>query len=337
MTPSNDVSVVRARGVRKYFTPSAGLLRSLAGRKQRPIRAVDGVDLDIKEREILSLVGESGCGKTTMGELLTMLQFPTEGSIFLGDTNLCELKRRQLRPFRRRMQVVFQDPFQSLDPRMTVFRTVAEPLRVNRDIGKEDLHSSVVRILEQVGLSPASAFMSKFPSELSGGQRQRVAIARALVLGPEFVVADEPVSMLDVSVASGILNLMLDLRQQLGTAFLFITHDLAVARYISNRIAIMYRGKIVEIGLAADVVGSPLHPYTQLLLSAVPVAEGLTRRKRVQTSIEVTEAQREAAGCNFQFRCPWVMDICRNAAPPLRETTDGHSVACFKYHPPEKQ
>lgn len=329
--PREDTVVVRARGVKKYFEPAAGIIRSIVGGRRQIIKAVDGVDLDINQSEILSLVGESGSGKTTTGEVLILLQSPSEGSIFLRGTNLSNLKKRQLRKYRRRMQVVFQDPYQSLDPRMTVFRTVAEPIRVNERIGKDELSSRVVSMLEQVGLSPADAFLRKYPTELSGGQRQRVAIARALVLKPDFVVADEPVSMLDVSVASGILNLMLDLRQEYKTAFLFITHDLAVARYISDRIAIMYRGKIVELGSAADVVGKPFHPYTQLLLSAVPVADVSKERKRVETRADVVEKEYAAVGCRFQYRCPWVKDVCRNSVPELVQVEEGHFVACYNY------
>ena len=326
-----DTAIVRARGVKKYFEPAAGIIRSIVGGRRQIIKAVDGVDLDINQSEILSLVGESGSGKTTTGEVLILLQSPSEGSIFLKGTNLSNLKKRQLRKYRRRIQIVFQDPYQSLDPRMTVFRTVAEPIRVNERLGKDELFSRVVSMLEQVGLSPADAFLHKYPAELSGGQRQRVAIARALVLKPDFVVADEPVSMLDVSVASGILNLMLDLRQKYKTAFLFITHDLAVARYISDRIAIMYRGKIVELGSAADVVGKPFHPYTELLLSAVPVADVSTERKRVETRADVVEKEYAVIGCRFQYRCPWVKDICRNSVPELVQVESGHFVACYKY------
>jgi peptide/nickel transport system ATP-binding protein len=329
--PDEGTVVVRARGVKKYFEPAAGIIRSIVGRRRQIIKAVDGVDLDINRSEILSLVGESGSGKTTTGEVLILLQSPSEGSIFLKGTNLSSLRKRQLRKYRRQMQIVFQDPYQSLDPRMTVFRTIAEPIRVNERIAKDELSSRVMSMLEQVGLSPPDAFLHKYPTELSGGQRQRVAIARALVLKPDFVVADEPVSMLDVSVASGILNLMLDLRQKYQTAFLFITHDLAVARYISDRIAIMYRGNIVELGSAADVVERPYHPYTQLLLSAVPVADVSAERKRVETRTDVMEKEYAAVGCRFQYRCPWVKDVCRSSVPELVQLESGHSVACYKY------
>jgi peptide/nickel transport system ATP-binding protein len=326
--------VMRAAGVRKHFRPHRGVAASLLRGSGRIVRAVEDVSLSIRRGEIVSLVGESGSGKTTLGEVLTMLQRATGGSIFLQGEDLSRLPPRKLRPYRRHMQVVFQDPYQSLDPRLTVYRTVAEPIQVNENLAKDEIYPRVVAMLDNVGLSPAEAFLYKYPRELSGGQRQRVAIARALILGPAFVVADEPVSMLDVSVASGILNLMLDLRSKMGTAFLFITHDMAVARYVSDRIAIMYRGRIVEIGPAAVVTGHPLHPYTQLLLSAVPAINVATKRERVTTDLETADLEQEAIGCAFQFRCPFVMDRCREAVPPLLEVETGHFAACYQYPGP---
>lgn len=334
MNPGSSTYVVRASGLRRSFSPNRGIVASLFGGKGRVVKAVDDVSLQIRRGEIVSLVGESGSGKTTLGEALTMLRPPNQGSILLNDVDLCKLRPGKLRAYRRHMQIVFQDPYQSLDPRMTIFRTVAEPLVVNEDHTKAEVYSRVVGMLSSVGLSPAEAFLYKYPRELSGGQRQRVAIARALILDPEFVVADEPVSMLDVSVASGILNLMLDLRSKLGTAFLFITHDLSVARYISDRIAIMYRGRIVEIGRAADVTGNPLHPYTRLLLSAIPLADSSAKRKRVVSDLETAEQEMDATGCKFQFRCPLVMDECRTAVPELVEIESEHLVACYAYPTP---
>lgn len=334
MTPEAESVVIRAVGVRRHFYPNRGIIASLLGGKAHAVRAVDGVSLDIRRGEIVSLVGESGSGKTTLGEVLTMLQRPSAGNIVMDGTDLSRLRPRKLRSYRRRMQVVFQDPYQSLDPRMTTYRTVAEPLQVNEDLRRDEVYARVASMLEGVGLSPAEAFLYKYPRELSGGQRQRVAIARALILNPDFVVADEPVSMLDVSVASGILNLMLDLRAKLGTAFLFITHDLAVARYISDRIAIMYRGHIVEIGAAGEVTRHPIHPYTQLLLSAVPTINVTARRTRVVSDLESADRERDAPGCSFQFRCPFVMDKCRGVVPPFVEVEPAHSAACFKYAGP---
>jgi peptide/nickel transport system ATP-binding protein len=331
MNPEAEPFVVRATGLQKHFALRWGFASSLTGGKARVVKAVEDVTLEIRRSEIVSLVGESGSGKTTLGEVLTLLQRPSGGSIFLEGTDLSRLRPRKLRPYRKRMQVVFQDPYQSLDPHMTIYRTVAEPLEVNEDLDRDQVYPRVLAMLTGVGLSPPEAFLYKFPRELSGGERQRAAIARALILNPQFVVADEPVSMLDVSVASGILNLMLDLRAKLGTAFLFITHDMAVARYISDRIAVMYRGRIVEIGRAGDVTGHPLHPYTQLLLSAVPALDVSTKRERVTSDLETADREQDLVGCSFQLRCPFVMSQCREAVPELTEVEPGHFAACYKY------
>ena len=327
--------ILRLEGVRKYFAQSGGVLSSIFGRSGRPIRAVDGIDLQVGRGEVVALVGESGSGKTTLGEIATLLLRPSQGRIFLRDVDIVRLSARKLRRMRRHLQIVFQDPFESLNPRMTVFRTLAEPLQVNEKPPRSEVYRRVVAILNDVGLRPAEVYLYRFPTELSGGQRQRVAIARALILSPDFVVADEPVSMLDVSVAAGILNLMLDLRQKLGTAILFITHDLGVAGYVGDRIATMYRGKIVELGPAGEVRGDPLHPYTRQLISAIPVVSSETKRSRTQTTLKVSEAEQSALGCQYQFRCPWVMGVCRKAEPPLAEARPAHMVACFKYSEPE--
>ncbi|MGB6441758.1 MAG: ABC transporter ATP-binding protein, partial [Thermoplasmata archaeon] len=260
---------------------------------------------------------------------------PSKGQIFLRDVDIVRLSARKLRRMRRHLQIIFQDPFESLNPRMTVFRTLAEPLQVNERLPRAEVYQRVVAILSDVGLRPPDVYLYRFPTELSGGQRQRIAIARALILRPDFVVADEPVSMLDVSVAAGILNLMLELRDKLGTAILFITHDLGVAGYVGDRIATMYRGKIVELGGSEDVRTGPLHPYTQQLIAAVPVVSAETKRPRTEASLQVGEKEHGALGCQYQFRCPWVMGVCRQREPPLTEVRPGHSVACFKYFLPE--
>ncbi|HEY1197755.1 MAG TPA: oligopeptide/dipeptide ABC transporter ATP-binding protein [Thermoplasmata archaeon] len=330
--PENQI--IRVVGVRKHFATSGSLLGSIFGRRSKPIKAVDGVDLEIGRAEVVSLVGESGSGKTTLGEIATMLLPPSQGKIFLRDVDITRLKSRKLRRVRRHFQIIFQDPFESLNPRMTVYRTVAEPVWVNEKLPRSEVYSRVITMLNDVGLTPPEIYLYRLPAELSGGQRQRVAIARALILKPDFVVADEPVSMLDVSVAAGILNLMLDLRAKLGTAFLFITHDLNVAGYVGDRIATMYRGLIVEIGYSVDVISTPLHPYTQLLISAIPVVNTTAKRARLEATIQVTEKEQEATGCKYQFRCPWVMDVCKKSEPVLTEVRTGHFASCFKYTPP---
>lgn len=331
MTESGPAPIVRLEGIKKQFGSSGGFLSSLFGSGPRPIQAVDGVDLEVGRGEVVCLVGESGSGKTTLGEIAVMLLRPTEGRILLDRVDLARLRAGRLRRKRRSFQIIFQDPFDSLNPRMTVYRAVAEPVQVNERLPRAEVYRRVVEILNDVGLRPAELFLYRLPAELSGGQRQRVAIARAVVMRPDFVVADEPVSMLDVSVAAGILNLMLDLRKKYGTAFLFITHDLAVAGYLGDRVATMFRGRIVELGETRAVLSDPLHPYTQRLVSAIPTVQADGKRVRQDPPPTVDRAMLDAPGCRYQFRCPWVMDVCRERDPGLREVRPGRLVACLKY------
>jgi len=334
MSDAGPAPVIRVVGVRKYFGSSMGLLASIFGRQADPIKAVDGVDLEIGHAEVVCLVGESGSGKTTLGEIATMLLTPSQGRIFLREVDLAQLRARKLRRMRRHIQIIFQDPFDPPNPRMTVYRAVAEPVLVNEKLPRAQVYQRVIAILNDVGLAPAEIFLYRFPTELSGGQRQRVAIARALIMKPDFVVADEPVSMLDVSVAAGILNLMLDLRSKFGTAFLFITHDLGVAGYVGDRVATMYRGKIVEIGDSEDLMNVPLHPYTQQLISAIPAVDSVGKRARLEAVPPLTKEELKAPGCKYQFRCPWVMEVCRKLEPVLTEVRPRHLVSCFKHVPP---
>jgi peptide/nickel transport system ATP-binding protein len=331
---ASESPVIRAKGVRKQFTASRGLIESFLGRGTRFVAAVDGVDLAIARGEIVSLVGESGSGKTTFGEVVALLQPASAGTIVLDGTDVTHFSGRRLRRMRRHVQVIFQDPFDSLDPRMTVYRTLAEPVVVNEKLSKHEVYQRVLATLTEVGMTPPEIFLYRYPGELSGGQRQRVSIARALILRPNFVVADEPVSMLDVSVAAGILNLMLDLRSRHRTAFLLITHDLGVARYIGDRIATMFRGKIVEVGPADAVVSDPLHPYTRQLMSAVPIVDAVGKRTRIETTPTSAAGTSEATvGCRYQLRCPWVKEVCRRTEPDLLEIRPGHFAACFRYGP----
>ena len=325
-----EKTVIKVKNLKKYFPVRAGLLSSIGKGEEKFVHAVDNVSFDIKKGEIYSLVGESGCGKTTTGRLLTRLEDPTSGHIYFRGKDIAFLKGKELKDFRRNVQMIFQDPYESLNPRLTVFATVAEPLIVHH-VGdtideREDL---VAKALEASELKPATEYMHRFPHELSGGQRQRVAIARALVLRPEFIVADEPVSMLDVSIRAGVLNLLLDLRNKYGIPYLFITHDLSVARYMSDRIGVMYLGTLVETGESERVIQNPHHPYTRALLSSVPVPDPHYKRQRKKIKGDLPSPIDVPKGCRFHPRCPFAKKgICDKKDPPVIEVEPGHFVKC---------
>ena len=301
--------------------------RSLFGAAEGEIVAVNRVSFDVAAGETLGLVGETGSGKTTTGRLVTRLEKPSDGSIAFEGEDWLALEGAALRRQRRHMQVVFQDPQTSLNPRMRVGDQIAEPLKVQRLARGRELDSRVRELLEDVGLSAETA--SRFPAELSGGQRQRIAIARAVATRPKFIVCDEPVSALDVSIAAQIVNLLLELRERHGLSYLFISHDLAVVARLADRIAVMYLGRIVEEGPVAEVVTRPLHPYTVALLSAAPEPEPLPARPRVLLTGELSSPAALPSGCVFHPRCPIARPRCREEAPPLFATLPGHPAACF--------
>lgn len=334
-----DLPLVEVEGLAKHFPVAGSVFRKPSGF----VHAVDGVSFRIGRGESLGLVGESGCGKTTVGKLLVRLLEPTAGSISFrfpdasGDEDPGEpvdaatLRGRRLRDFRRQVQLIFQDPYGSMNPRRTIYDTIAEPLSVQRIGNALDRVDRVAEILTLVGLTPASSFLFRYPHELSGGQRQRVAIARALVLEPSLVVADEPTSMLDVSSRTGIMSLMEQLARGLGVAYLYITHDLAVARYMCDRIAVMYMGKIVELAETEELLRHPLHPYTRALLSAVPVPDPEHRRDPPAISGEVAAPVDPPLRCRFYERCPLATSTCESSPhPPLEEKAPGRFAACYE-------
>lgn len=320
---------IEARDLVKHFPIKLGFLKSLTTKEPPVVHAVDGVSFIIKKGEVFGLVGESGCGKTTTGRLLVRLLEPTDGHIIYKDNDLSNVTDKELRRLRRRIQIIFQDPYESLDPRMSIYDIIAEPVRIQKTAKNEtEVGKKVRKILEDFDLVPPEEYMYRFPHELSGGQRQRVAIARAFILEPDFIVADEPVSMLDASIRVEVLKLLLGMQKKLLTAFLYITHDIALARHMCDRIAVMYLGKIVEKGPTEDVVQKPMHPYTQALIAAVPVPDPTARRISVIIKGEVPSAINPPPGCRFNTRCSYAMEICRKKEPPLAEVAENRFVAC---------
>jgi len=326
-------NIIQTTDLKKLFSISKGFFESIYSRKQLFVRAVDEISFNIKEGEVFGLAGESGSGKTTTGRLLLRLIEPTSGKILFEDKDISTMPAEKLKPLRRKMQIIFQNPYDSLNPRMTIFDTVAEPLRVQKVGNEEEIDEKVSKTLEDVELIPADEFTYRFPHELSGGQRQRVAVARALVLNPKFLVADEPVSMLDVSIRAEVLNLMLELMHaKLHVSILYITHDLALSRHMCDRIAIMYLGKIMELTTSEKIVYEPLHPYTKALIKAVPVPDPTSERSEAVIKGEIPSPINPPSGCRFHTRCPEVMGrICREREPTIIDVGNNHYVACHKY------
>jgi len=332
-----EEEIVRVENLKKWFPVRLGFFESLVSRRQLFVRAVDGINFDIKRKEIFGLIGESGSGKTTTGRMLLRLIRPTSGKIFFHKREITRLPEKEFKPLRKKMQIIFQDPYESLNPKMTVYDILAEPMRIQQIGTEEEIAQRVYRALEDVELIPPEEFIHRYPHELSGGQRQRVATGRALVLEPEFIVADEPVSMLDVSIRAEILNLMFDLMDKYGVSFLYITHDIALARHICERIAVMYLGKIMEKGATEDIIYEPLHPYTKALMAAVPNPDPTAKRIEVVIKGEIPSPVNPPSGCRFHTRCQeYIGDICRRKEPPLVDVGGGHYVACHHYSKAKK-
>jgi len=325
-------ALLRVRNLRKYFPLKKGLL----SRTVNHVRAVDDVSFDLHRRETLGLVGESGCGKTTLGRTVIQLLRPTAGEVYYGDSpNLATLSNRRLFPYRRKIQMIFQDPYSSLNPRMTIGSIVGEPLTIHGLAKGQARRDRVAELLESVGLHPDHA--KRFPHEFSGGQRQRIGIARALAVSPEVIICDEPVSALDVSIQAQIINLLQDLQERFNLSYLFIAHDLSVVGHISRRVAVMYLGRIVEMGPTQEIFASPLHPYTQALLRAVPKPVPKKAGKRSILEGDVPSPINPPPGCYFHPRCAQCFAPCEGRYPPLTQVTEARWVACWKHIPEHEQ
>ena len=320
-------AIVKIESLKKYFPVTGGVM----GKTVKQLKAADGVSLEVEPGETLGLVGESGCGKTTVGRCILRLVEPDKGRVQLRGEDVANADRARLRLLRRRMQIIFQDPYSSLNPRRTVGQTLSEPMKVHKIAPRNEIRERVVTLLQEVGLSAES--MDKFPHEFSGGQRQRIGVARALVFEPELIIADEPVSALDVSIQSQILILLSKLQQAHHLSYLFISHDLAVVRYFCQRVAVMYLGRIVEQGSVDEIFDEPLHPYTHVLREASPIPDPALRKAAVKLEGEVASAVDPPSGCYFHPRCPRCMDICRREYPTWTTITEERGVACHLINP----
>ncbi|MBA3274800.1 MAG: dipeptide ABC transporter ATP-binding protein [Chloroflexia bacterium] len=327
-TQGDGQPLLDVQNLKMHFPLTQGIIFQ---RKVGAVQAVDGVSFSVKRGETLGLVGESGCGKSTTGRAILQLYKPTDGNVIFNGSDLTTLDGTQMRKMRRHLQMIFQDPYASLNPRMTVGNIVSEPMQIHKLVAKNERTQRVQELLQTVGLNPY--FANRYPHEFSGGQRQRIGIARALAANPDFIVCDEPVSALDVSIQAQIVNLLEDLQEQFGLTYLFIAHDLSVVRHISDRVPVMYLGKIVEVADRNELYDTPLHPYTKALLSAVPIPDPVIERQRERIILtgDVPSPINPPSGCRFHTRCPYVMDVCKKVDPIFAEQGSGHFVACHLY------
>lgn len=325
-TKTDNDLILQAKNIKKYFPIKGGVLRQTVGH----VKAVDDVSLDVRRGETLGIVGESGSGKSTLGRVILRLTSATEGQILFNNQDITNFGNRMLRPIRKDMQIVFQDPFASLNSKMSVLELIEEPLIVQTQMKRSERIEKAISLLEKVGLRPDDRF--KYPHEFSGGQRQRISIARALALNPKFVICDEPVSALDVSIQAQVLNLMADLQDEFNLTYLFIAHDLSVVKHISDRVAVMYLGRIAELAPKKNLYTTPLHPYTQALLSAVPSTDVHNRKQKIILKGDLPSPANPPSGCAFRTRCPKAHEQCSIVRPELQEVSEGHFVACHLYN-----
>ncbi|RPF50038.1 ABC transporter ATP-binding protein [Aquisalibacillus elongatus] len=322
---TDQETILKVEDLKKYFPIKGGILKRTVGN----VKAVDGVTFDVKQGETLGIVGESGSGKSTLGRMILRLLEPTEGKVLFEDHDITHLSHKKMRPFRKEMQIVFQDPFASLNSKMSVEQLIEEPMIIQTDMGKKERKKRINYLLEKVGLRASDRL--KYPHEFSGGQRQRISIARALANNPKFVIADEAVSALDVSIQAQVLNLMSDLQEDLGLTYLFISHDLSVVKHISDRVGVMYLGRLAEIAPKHAIYKEPLHPYTQALLSAIPDTDVDLEKEKVKLEGDLPSPSNPPSGCAFRTRCPMAHDKCAEVRPELQHMGDGHYVACHLY------
>ncbi len=324
-----ESSTIETNELTKDFINKRGIIR----RESRTTRALDQVKLQIKEHEIFGLIGESGSGKTTLGLALLKLMDVDSGQIIFNGNNIMKYTGRQLFGFREKTQMIFQDPYSSLNPVISVYKSIVTPLRVfHKELKEEEVLNKAIETIEMVGLTPAEQFLNKFPNQLSGGQRQRIGIARAVINNPDFIIADEPVSMLDVSLRADILNILLDLKRKFGKSMMFISHDIAVTQYVSDRIAVMHLGQLVEVAKSDRIINNPMHPYTKSLIDSIPVPDPKKKWNLDESKGQISEYVNEGKNeCSYANKCPFVMDNCRKERPKFREVEKDHLVACYLY------